>query len=134
MLFRSVGGVGLPATRDGVDLPRLVDRPLSQSCLTTYLHPPFWGDEVGAAFGRMVAGVATVRMLGSGTMDAMALAQGQTHVLCQHSVPPWDELPGAAIITSLGGSTRRVAAAGVEWYVAGVPSAVGEVCAALLNG
>jgi myo-inositol-1(or 4)-monophosphatase len=126
-----VGGPGLAPTVDGVPLAPIEDRPLAESCLTTYLHPPFYGDEVGEAFGRMANGAATIRMLGSGTMDAMAVATGRLHVLCQHSVPPWDELPGAAIIRGVGGATRRVEAAGKSWHVAGAPTAVAEVCAAL---
>ena len=126
-----VGGPGVPATADGVALPPLVDRPLAQSCLATYLHPPFLGTPVEDAFGRAARRAATLRMLGSGSMDAMAVARGSLHVVCQHSVPPWDELPGAAIIRALGGETRHVEAAGKRWYVAGVPTAVAEVCAAL---
>ena len=129
-----VGGPDLPSTVNGLPLERLTDRTLAESCLTTYLHPPFFGDGVGDVFGRMANGAATIRMLGSGSMDAMAVAEGRLHVLCQHSVPPWDELPGAAIIRGVGGQTRRVRAAGVEWYVAGVPTAVDEVCRALLAG
>ncbi|MBZ5741162.1 inositol monophosphatase family protein [Nocardioides mangrovi] len=126
-----VGGPAAGPSVDGVPLPRLPDRSAAESCLVTYLHPPFYDTEVGAAFGRMVSGVATVRMLGSGTMDAMAIAEGRLHVLCQHSVPPWDRLPGEAIILAAGGTTRTVRAAGVEWYVAGAPTAVAEVAAAL---
>ncbi len=80
-----VGGPKATPTVDGVPMEPLVDRPLAESCLTTYLHPPFFGGEVGDAFGRMANGAATVRMLGSGTMDAMAVAQGRLQVLCQHS-------------------------------------------------
>jgi fructose-1,6-bisphosphatase/inositol monophosphatase family enzyme len=126
-----VGGPGLPTTRNGEPLPRIEDRALGESCLTTYLHPPFYGDEVGQAFGRVVAGVATLRMLGSGSMDLSAIAQGQLHVACQHSVPPWDRLPGAALVLGVGGAHRRTTAAGKEWSVTGVPSAVDAVCAAL---
>jgi fructose-1,6-bisphosphatase/inositol monophosphatase family enzyme len=126
-----VGGPGLPSTIDGEPMDPLTDRSLAESCLTTYLHPPFFGGEVGAAFERMANGAATIRMLGSGSMDAMAVAAGHLHVLCQHSVPPWDELPGAAIIRGAGGVTRKVSAAGVEWHVAGAPTAVDEVCTAL---
>jgi fructose-1,6-bisphosphatase/inositol monophosphatase family enzyme len=129
-----VGGPGLPTTRNGQPLPPLEDRPLGESCLTTYLHPPFYGDAVGQAFGRAVAGVATLRMLGSGSMDLTAIAQGQLHVSCQHSVPPWDRLPGAALVLGVGGAHRRTAAAGVEWSVTGVPSAVDAICAALGAG
>lgn len=128
-----VGGPELTPAVDGARFEPLADRSLAESCLTTYLHPPFFGGEIGRAFGRMANGAATVRMLGSGTMDAMAVAQGRLHVLCQHSVPPWDELPGAAIIRGAGGVTRRVRAAGVEWYVAGAPTAVAEVCEALAD-
>ena len=126
-----VGGPGLPSTVDGVPLPRITDRRLAESCVATYLHPPFLGGDVGAAFARAITGAATLRMLGSGSMDAMAVAEGRLHVVCQHTVPPWDELPGAAIIRGAGGVTRHVEAAGRDWYVAGAPTAVDEVCAAL---
>ena len=66
-----VGGPDLPTTVDGVPLEPLADRPLSESCLTTYLHPPSYGQEIGTAFARMVGGAATLRMLGSGSMDAV---------------------------------------------------------------
>ncbi len=128
-----VGGPGLPTRRNGVELPRIDDRPLAEACLTTYLHPPFYGDHVGAAFGRVVSGAATVRMLGSGSMDLSAVAQGQLHVSCQHSVPPWDRLPGAALVLGAGGDHRVLEAAGKEWSVTGVPSAVAEVCERLLR-
>ena len=123
-----VGGPRLPGTRNGVPLAPLVDRPLAECCATTYLHPPFYEGEVGAAFARAVGGVATLRMMGSGTLDAMAIAQGSCDVLFQHSVPDWDRLPGAAIIRSVGGDARRVEAGGKQWHVTGVPSAVSEVC------
>jgi len=126
-----VGGPGLAGTRDSQPLSRLVDRPLATSAVATYLHPPLFGGEVATAFARMVEGAATIRMLGSGTLDAMAVAQGHLHVVCQHSVPDWDRLPGEAIIRSVGGTSLRVEAAGVQWYVAGVPTAVAEVGAAL---
>ena len=126
-----VGGPGLQTTRNGEPLPKIEDRPLGESCLTTYLHPPFYGGEVGQAVGRVVSGGATLRMLGSGSMDLSAIAQGQLHVSCQHSVPPWDRLPGAALVLGVGGAHRLTTAAGKEWSVTGVPSAVDAVCAAL---
>ncbi len=129
-----VGGDGVPPTRDGVPLAPLVDRPLADSCLATYLHPPFIGTEVADAFGRFAGRAATVRMLGSGTMDAMAVAEGRVHLVCQHTVPPWDWMPGAAIIRALGGEVRHVEAAGRTWYVAGVPTAVAETVDALTGG
>lgn len=129
-----VGGPDLAPTRNGEPLAPLMDRPLAESCLSTYLHPPFYGGPVGEAFGRMAHRAATLRSLGSGTLDAMAVAQGQLHVWCQHSVPAWDWLPGMAILRGLGGAARRTTAAGVEWSVVGAPTAVDEVCLALEDG
>ena len=122
-----VGGPGQPATRDGVPLAPLEDRPLAECCATTYLHPPFYDGEVGAAFARAVGGVATLRMMGSGTMDAMAIAEGRCDVLFQHSVPDWDRLPGAAIIRGVGGRVpRRRGRRPVDWHVAGRPDRRGR--------
>ncbi|MEX0427669.1 inositol monophosphatase [Nocardioides sp. DS6] len=126
-----VGGPDVPTTRNGERLPTLEDRPLGESCLTTYLHPPFFGDPVGDAFSQVASGAATLRMLGSGSMDLTAVAQGRLHVSCQHSVPPWDRLPGLGLVLGVGGVGRQVSAAGVVWSVTGVPTAVADVCAAL---
>lgn len=126
-----VGGPDLPSTRDGEPLAPLVDRPLAESCASTYLHPTFYDGVTGAAFVRAVRGVATLRMLGSGTMDHMAVAQGRMDVFFQHTVHDWDWYPGVAIVRGAGGVARRTTAGGVEWSVSGVPTAVAEVCAAL---
>lgn len=128
-----VGGRDVPPTRNGEPLAPLEDRPLSSSCVATYLHPPYLGTLVGEAFARVVGRAATLRMLGSGTLDAMAVAEGRLHLVCQHSVPAWDWLPGAAILTALGGEVRHVEAAGRTWYLAGVPTAVAEAAEALLG-
>ncbi|MDN5896116.1 MAG: inositol monophosphatase family protein [Nocardioides sp.] len=126
-----VGGPGAPATRNGVELAPLVDVPAERACAATYLHPPFYGDAVGDAFGRAANRVATLRMLGSGTMDAVAILQGQCDVTCQHTVPAWDRLPGAALIRSLGGESRVLRAAGAQWHVAGLSSPVAAMAEAL---
>ena len=71
--------------------------------------PPFYDGEVGAALRPCRLGRARpLRMMGSGTMDAMAIAARQCDVLFQHSVPDWDRLPGAAIIRGVGGESRVV--------------------------
>ena len=126
-----VGGPDLPSTRNGVPLPPLEDVPLARACASTYLHPPFDDPQITDAFRRATAGVATFRVLGSGSMDAMAIAQGRIDVSFQHSVADWDRLPGAAVIRGVGGVARRTTAAGVVWSVAGAPTAAAEVCAAL---
>ncbi len=128
-----VGGPDLPSTCDGTGLAPLPVTPRASRCATTYLHPPFFGSEVGEAFGRALGEVGTLRMLGSGTMDAMAIAAGQWDVLFQHSVADWDRLPGAAIVRGAGGASLVVAAGGVDWTVMGAPAAVADVRAALLD-
>ena len=129
-----VGGPGLPSTCDGVALAPLPETSRAARCAVTYLHPPFYGGPVGEAFARAVQQVGTLRMLGSGTMDCMAIAGGQWDVLFQHSVADWDRLPGAAIVRGAGGDSVVVRAAGVDWTVTGAPTAVAEVRAALLDG
>lgn len=128
-----VGGRGVAPTRDGVPLAPLADRPLAEACVATYLHPPWIGTDVADAFGRFASGAATLRMLGSGTMDAMAVAEGRLDLVCQHSVPPWDWMPGAAILGALGADVRHVEAAGRTWYLAGVPTAVAEAAERLVG-
>ncbi|MGN6252467.1 MAG: inositol monophosphatase family protein [Marmoricola sp.] len=126
-----VGGPDLPPTRDGELLARPGDRPLARSCLATYLHPPFHAAPAGRAFVALVERAETLRMLGSGTADLLAVAEGRMDVFVQHSVPAWDWLPGAAIVRGVGGSARQVLGAGVVWSVAGAPTAVEEACAVL---
>lgn len=128
-----VGGPGLATTRNGEVVARAADRPLAEVCATTYLHPPFLDGPVGAAFARAVADAATVRMLGSGSLDLAAVAQGDLGVFVQHSVADWDWYPGSALVRGAGGVVRRLEAAGVTWSVAGGERAVAEVCAALLD-
>ena len=129
-----VGGPDLPSTCDGVRLDALPATSREARCAVTYLHPPFYGGRVGEAFARAVKQVGTLRMLGSGTMDCMAIAGGQWDVLFQHSVADWDRLPGAAIVRGAGGDSVVVPAAGVDWTITGAPAAVADVRAALLDG
>jgi fructose-1,6-bisphosphatase/inositol monophosphatase family enzyme len=129
-----VGGPDLPSTCDGEPLGPLPTTSRDARCAVTYLHPPFYDSPVGATFARALSQVGTLRMLGSGTMDCMAIAQGQWDVLFQHSVADWDRLPGAAIVRGAGGESVVVRAAGVDWTVTGAPDAVADVRAALLDG
>ena len=128
-----VGGPDLPSTCDGVLLAPLPETPRESRCAVTYLHPPFYGNEVGEAFARALGEVGTLRMLGSGTMDVMAIASGQWDVLFQHSVADWDRLPGAAIIRGAGGESVVLSAGGVDWTVTGAPASVRDVRSALVG-
>ncbi|MFT4262521.1 MAG: inositol monophosphatase family protein [Nocardioides sp.] len=126
-----VGGPGFGSTRNGVPLEPIADRPLATSCVTTYLHPPWYGGEVGDAHQRVVSRAATQRVLGAGSLDLAAVAQGQLHVFCQHTVPLWDRLPGQALVLGVGGAARQVESAGRTWTLIGAPTAVAEAVAAL---
>ncbi|GGO93819.1 fructose-1,6-bisphosphatase [Nocardioides phosphati] len=128
------GGPGAPATCNSERLEALVDRPAAEVCAATYLHPDRHATAVGEAWRRAVSLPATLRVLGSGTMDAMALATGTLGVSFQHDVPLWDRLPGEAIVRSLGGVRREVEAGGVTWNVLGVATTVDQVAAALADG
>lgn len=128
-----VGGPGLPTTLDGEPLPPLAPVPAARRCATTYLHPPFRDEIVSEAFARAASCVGTVRMLGSGTMDSTLVTEGRADVLFQHSVHPWDRLPGAALSLGVGGHSVMVPAGGVRWTVTGEAHAVTEIAAALTS-
>ena len=63
--------------------------------------------------------------------ELAAVAAGRLGVWAQQSVPEWDWLPGAALVTAAGGRADQVEARGHVWSVAGRPTAVGQVVAAL---
>ncbi|WP_333618181.1 inositol monophosphatase family protein [Dietzia sp.] len=129
-----IGGTESGARRGAVPLPRLEPGGLADGCLATYLHPPFLSDpDLAEPFRRVSQGAATMRMLGSGSLDLAAVAEGKYSVWCQHSCPEWDWLPGKAIVEAAGGRTAVVEVAGYDWFVAGRPGAV-EQAVALLSG
>lgn len=128
-----VGGPGLRTTVNGVELPDLVDLGLEQACVTTYLPPALYAGEIGATLARAVGGAAAIRMLGSGTMDLTAIARGGLGVFCQRSVPPWDRLPGEALVRGVGGTSTIVEAGGATWTVIGPRRTVAEVHEGLIS-
>lgn len=127
-----VGGPGLPTRRNGVPLPPLEPGDLAHGCLVTYLHPPFFSDpDLAEPFLRVSQGAATIRMLGSGSVDLASVASGIYSVWCQHSCPEWDWLPGKALVEGVGGKTVVVEVSGYDWFVAGRPQAVDQAVALL---
>lgn len=123
-----VGGPDLPTTRDGVPLPGLTDAPVAELGVATYLHPGWFADPaVADAWHRAAASAATIRMLGSGSMDLVSVAEGRIGCWFQHSVPAWDWLPGKALVLGVGGAAEQVEVDGFVWSVAGRPTAVADV-------
>jgi fructose-1,6-bisphosphatase/inositol monophosphatase family enzyme len=122
------GGPDLPTTCNGQPVARLVDRPLAEVSLASYLHPPRLADEsLREAWLRVVRGSATVRMLGSGSVELAAIAGGRLGVSLQADTLPWDWLPGANLVRGAGGAAEIVPVAGRRWHVAGNAQAVADV-------
>ena len=129
-----VGGSDVPTRRNGVPVARLAPGDLTAGSLATYLHPPFFDDpRLAEPFHRAIRGAATIRMLGSGSVDLASVACGIHTVWFQHSCPEWDWLPGRALVEGAGGVCATVEVNGYDWFVAGRPGAV-EQAVALLRG
>lgn len=127
-----VGGPGVPTTRNGEPLPQLPDSPVDTTGAATYLHPGFIGSGEGYdAWLRAASLPATLRMLGSGSMDLVGVAEGRLGCWFQQGTPAWDWLPGSALVAGVGGTCVQVDAGGVTWSVAGPRSTVASLTDAL---
>ncbi|HEY5877822.1 MAG TPA: inositol monophosphatase family protein [Nakamurella sp.] len=129
-----VGGPRLAPTLNGTPLPRLADRELREVAITTYLHPPRLLDpRLRDGLIRGIAGAASVRIIGSGSIELAAVAAGRLGVWLHADPPLWDWLPGAALVIGLGGVTEIFDYGGHRWHVAGPPTAVAQTVAAVLR-
>ncbi|MET0929869.1 MAG: inositol monophosphatase [Aeromicrobium sp.] len=123
-----VGGRDLPTSLGGKPVAPLEDRPLAECSLATYIHPATLGDpDVLQTWLALVAGVATPRVFGSGSIDLSSVASGRIGVWAQHSTPAWDWLPGQALVEAAGGRTAVVEHRGHRWHLAGNAQALGEL-------
>ncbi|MGP6175143.1 inositol monophosphatase family protein [Corynebacterium sp. A21] len=122
------GGPAIPSTRDGQGVEKLIDAPVDQLCLGSYLHPRFMKDDaIRETWLRVASEFATVRMLGSASVDLGSVADGSLDVWMQHSVADWDWLPGRALVEGAGGACTKLEAGGVIWSIAGNSQAVSQV-------
>ena len=123
-----LGGRDDPTTLNGIALPQLEDRPLADLALCSYLHPTTLPDDSARVpLLRAMTGAATVRMLGSGSVELAAVAAGRLGVWFHIDSLPWDWLPGAALVRAAGGVAETVEAHGHAWNAAGPPTAVAEL-------
>ncbi|HEU5268553.1 MAG TPA: inositol monophosphatase [Jatrophihabitans sp.] len=123
-----LGGVGHPTSCNGNPVPRLTDAPLAELSLTSYLHPPTLSDDaVRQPLLSVLSGAATLRMLGSGSVELAAVAAGRVGAWLQRQVPEWDWLPGAVLVTAAGGQIDVVQHRGQRWHIAGNGQAVAEI-------
>lgn len=128
-----VGGPGLPTTLDGDPLQPLEERPLAECSIATYIHPPTIHDpDVMEPWIALVSGAATMRALGSGSMDLSGVATGRVGVWAQHSTATWDWLPGQALVEAAGGRTAVVEHRGHRWHLAGNAQALSELVERLI--
>jgi fructose-1,6-bisphosphatase/inositol monophosphatase family enzyme len=129
-----LGGVDSPTTCNGKALGRLVDRPLAEVSIATYVHPTTLpNDDLREPLLRAIQGAATVRMLGSGSVELAAIAAGRLGASLQADSLPWDWLPGAALVRAAGGATSVVEVEGHRWHVSGSGQTVAEIVT-LLQG
>ncbi|HET9872449.1 MAG TPA: inositol monophosphatase family protein [Propionibacteriaceae bacterium] len=127
-----LGGRDQPTTRNGVPVPQLVDRPLSQVSMTTYLHPArMKEDQRRKAWESAISGAATLRVMGSASIDLSYVAAGRHGVFLQSNLNEWDWLPGAALVLAAGGATEIVSDGDIRWQIAGNAQTVAEVKARL---
>ena len=128
-----LGGREHPTTCNGV-LVRPDPRPLAQISTASYLHPVTLPDDrTRLPLLRAISGSATVRMVGSGSIELAAVAAGRLGCFVQHDCLPWDWLPGSTLVSAAGGSVRVLEVDGHCWHVAGGAEAVREAVA-LLRG
>jgi myo-inositol-1(or 4)-monophosphatase len=127
-----LGGRDHPTTLNGAPVTPLSDRPLAELSVASYLHPATLPDDgLREPLLRVLAGAATVRMLGSGSVELAAVAGGRLGAWCQHDSADWDWLPGQALVEAAGGVTTVVRYGGHRWHVAGNQRAVSEIVAQL---
>lgn len=129
-----IGGLDLPTTLNGVPVPQMLDRPLAELAISTYLHPTRVGDlPLRDGLLRSIAGAASVRIIGSGSVELAAVAASRLGVWLHADTPTWDWLPGAAIVSAAGGVIDIFHHGGHRWHVAGPPTGVEQARAAVLG-
>jgi myo-inositol-1(or 4)-monophosphatase len=129
-----VGGRESPTTVNGELVPRLVSQPLSEVSVATYLHPRHFGDQQRlTAWQSVIASAATLRILGSASVDMAGVASSQLGVFLQANLHGWDWYPGAALVIGAGGVADELTLGKNRWQIAGNAEAVEDVKTALQN-
>ncbi|HEY2272773.1 MAG TPA: inositol monophosphatase family protein [Jatrophihabitantaceae bacterium] len=125
-----LGGRELPTTLNDEPLRPLVDKPLAEVAMASYLHPTTLPDEsLREPLLRAMQGAATVRMLGSGSIELASVAAGRLGAWVQVGSLPWDWLPGTALVRAAGGAAEVVEAHGHRWHIAGSRQVVEQLTA-----
>jgi myo-inositol-1(or 4)-monophosphatase len=127
-----LGGREIPTTLNGEQVPMLPSRTLSELSVATYFHPRHLSDRRRVtAWESVVAAAATLRILGSASIDLAGVASSRLGVFLQANLNGWDWYPGAALVIGAGGVADEVVVGTNRWQVAGNAQAVEEVKTAL---
>jgi myo-inositol-1(or 4)-monophosphatase len=123
-----LGGRDHPTTLNGNSVMRLENQRLADVSVASYLHPTTLGDEsLRLPLLRGISGAATVRMLGSGSIELAAVAAGRLGAWIQADSLDWDWLPGACLVRAAGGAAEVIEAHGHRWHLAGSRQVVDEL-------
>ncbi|WP_284977527.1 inositol monophosphatase family protein [Arthrobacter sp. fls2-241-R2A-200] len=129
-----LGGQERAATLNGEPISGPSAASVAGICAATYIHPTWLADpRTAMPWHAAAVSAASLRMFGSGSCDLGRVADGELGCWFQHSCPEWDWLPGKAIVRAAGGETAVVQVNGMNWFVAGGPTAVRELSAALTS-
>jgi fructose-1,6-bisphosphatase/inositol monophosphatase family enzyme len=127
-----VGGRDTPTTINGEPVTRLVSQGLSKISIATYYHPRHLPDRQRlTAWQSVVASAATLRILGSASIDLAGVASSRLGVFLQANLNGWDWYPGAALVIGAGGLADELVVGGNLWQIAGNQQAVEDVKNAL---
>lgn len=123
-----IGGRDHPTSCNGVPVAPLADRALREVSIASYLHPDTLPDDaLRLPLLRAIRGAATVRMLGSGSIELAAVAGGRLGGWVQHDSLDWDWFPGQALVDGAGGATAVLDDGAHRWHVAGSARVVDEI-------
>jgi len=127
-----LGGRETPTTCNGVPVHVTDSRPLAEVSLASYMHPATLPDDgMRLPLLRVLGVPATVRMLGSGSVELAFLAGGRLGGWLQYDCADWDWLPGVALVQAAGGATNVTEVVGHRWHIAGSRQVVDEITALL---
>ena len=129
-----LGGRDAATTRNGVPVTRIAERPLAEVSIASYLHPTTLPDDsIRVPLLHAISAAATVRMLGSGSVELASVAAGRLGAWIQIDSLDWDWLPGVALVRAAGGAAEVIVAHGHRWHVAGSRSVVDELTRRVLE-
>jgi myo-inositol-1(or 4)-monophosphatase len=79
----------------------------------------------------VIGSAATVRILGSASVDMAGVASSRLGVFLQSNLSGWDWYPGAALVIGAGGVAEELVVGTSRWQIAGNAQAVEDVKTAL---